>query len=91
MSNRKRSKAKQDKADYLVSKLVESGMLKEGNVYDITVLHDDDCNYQTGVCDCHPVLQIIDMSLEPSWDLSKLPEGLRAKEGNISVISNSMN
>lgn len=84
--SRKRNHIKQDKADLLVSKLIESGMLKAGSVYDIAVLHDDNCTYKSGKCNCHPILQIIDTSLEASWDLSKLPAGLRAKEGDVSVI-----
>ena len=87
MRNRKRNHSKKNKYELLLEKLNTSGILKEGNLYDITVLHDDDCSYENGSCDCHPVLRILDLTdFSASWDLSKLPKGLRAAEGDINIM-----
>ena len=69
----------------LMEKVYKSGMLSDRHVYKIDVIHSDDCSFETGMCDCKPVLRVIDLSGEASWDLSKKPEGIRAKEAEISV------
>lgn len=98
MRNRKRNKREKfpavdanELAQSIIFEAYSSGMLNDRHVYKIDVLHGEGCSFETGLCNCKPLLRIMDLSGEASWDLSKKPKGVRAKEADISVIRHGSN